>query len=180
MNHGSWSCLRRRKHRTSSLSDLPGVFSSGRRAGSQQFARDSARLRGANARTGANLKFYCLRKKRPTTGGSCCAPAKAPASEHKVVFHEKTPTTPICAIVVEVNDEGHRRLQFPHAGHQRELERLGEVPLHPTSPAPIRMTWAKTGSVIKPFMPGLTVRSRHRPPDCIHRELLDEIRRARR
>ena len=40
--------------------------------------------------------------------------------------------TPICATVVEVNDEGHRRLQFSGTPDiRRELDRLGEVPLPP-------------------------------------------------
>jgi hypothetical protein len=54
---------------------------------------------------------------------------------------------------VEVNDEGHRRLQFSGTPDiRRELDRLGEVPLPPyiaRHPA----KWAKTRSVIKLFCP---------------------------
>jgi S-adenosylmethionine:tRNA ribosyltransferase-isomerase len=59
-------------------------------------------------------------------------PGKSARVGTQIVFHGNRQMTRIRATVVEVNDEGHRRLQFsgtPDISH--ELDRLGEVPLPP-------------------------------------------------
>jgi S-adenosylmethionine:tRNA ribosyltransferase-isomerase len=59
-------------------------------------------------------------------------PGKSARVGTQIVFHNNRQMTSIRATVVEVNDEGHRRLQFsdtPDISH--ELDRLGEVPLPP-------------------------------------------------
>ena len=66
-------------------------------------------------------------------GGRCCVRPNAPASAHKSFCATQMATPPASsATVLETNEEGHRRLQFSGTPDlNRELERLGEVPLPP-------------------------------------------------
>jgi S-adenosylmethionine:tRNA ribosyltransferase-isomerase len=59
-------------------------------------------------------------------------PGKSARVGTQIVFQGNRQTTRIRATVVEVNDEGHRRLQFSGTPDiRRELDWLGEVPLPP-------------------------------------------------
>jgi S-adenosylmethionine:tRNA ribosyltransferase-isomerase len=112
--------------------DLPGVF----RAGDVLVLNNSrvipARLRGANARTGGKFEILLLEEKAANDWWVMLRPGKSARVGTQIVFHDHRQITRIRATVVEVNDEGHRRLQFsgtPDISH--ELDRLGEVPLPP-------------------------------------------------
>jgi S-adenosylmethionine:tRNA ribosyltransferase-isomerase len=112
--------------------DLPGVF----RAGDVLVLNNSrvipARLRGANARTGGKFEILLLEEKAANDWWVMLRPGKSARVGTQIVFHGNRQITQIRATVVEVNDEGHRRLQFsgtPDISH--ELDRLGEVPLPP-------------------------------------------------
>ena len=112
--------------------DLPGVF----RAGDVLVLNNSrvipARLRGANARTGGKFEILLLEEKATNDWWVMLRPGKSARVGTQIVFHGNRQITRIRATVVEVNDEGHRRLQFsgtPDISH--ELDRLGEVPLPP-------------------------------------------------
>jgi S-adenosylmethionine:tRNA-ribosyltransferase-isomerase (queuine synthetase) len=88
MNRGSWFASRRGNVEHRQFRDLLEFF----RAGDVLVLNNSrvipARLRGANARTGGKFEILLLEENAPTTGGSCCAPAKAPASERKSFFSQ--------------------------------------------------------------------------------------------
>jgi S-adenosylmethionine:tRNA ribosyltransferase-isomerase len=112
--------------------DLPGVF----RAGDVLVLNNSrvipARLRGAKARTGGKFEILLLEEKATNDWWVMLRPGKSARVGTQIVFHGNRQITRIRATVVEVNDEGHRRLQFsgtPDISH--ELDRLGEVPLPP-------------------------------------------------
>ena len=112
--------------------DLPGVF----RAGDVLVLNNSrvipARLRGTNARTGGKFEILLLEEKATNDWWVMLRPGKSARVGTQIVFHGNRQITRIRATVVEVNDEGHRRLQFsgtPDISH--ELDRLGEVPLPP-------------------------------------------------
>jgi S-adenosylmethionine:tRNA ribosyltransferase-isomerase len=112
--------------------DLPGVF----RAGDVLVLNNSrvipARLRGANARTGGKFEILLLEEKAANDWWVMLRPGKSARVGTQIVFHSHRQITRIRATVVEVNDAGHRRLQFsgtPDISH--ELNRLGEVPLPP-------------------------------------------------
>jgi S-adenosylmethionine:tRNA ribosyltransferase-isomerase len=112
--------------------DLAGVF----RAGDVLVLNNSrvipARLRGANARTGGKFEILLLEEKATNDWWVMLRPGKSARVGTQIVFHGNRQITRIRATVVEVNDEGHRRLQFsdtPDISH--ELDRLGEVPLPP-------------------------------------------------
>ncbi len=112
--------------------DLPGGF----RAGDVLVLNNSrvipARLRGANARTGGKFEVLLLEENATNDWWVMLRPGKSARVGTQIVFHNNRQMTSIRANVVEVNDEGHRRLQFsdtPDISH--ELDRLGEVPLPP-------------------------------------------------
>jgi S-adenosylmethionine:tRNA ribosyltransferase-isomerase len=112
--------------------DLAGVF----RAGDVLVLNNSrvipARLRGTNARTGGKFEILLLEEKAANDWWVMLRPGKSARVGTQIVLQGNRQMTPICATVVEVNDAGHRRLQFsgtPDISH--ELDRLGEVPLPP-------------------------------------------------
>jgi len=112
--------------------DLPGVF----RAGDVLVLNNSrvipARLRGANARSGGKFEILLLEEKATNDWWVMLRPGKSARVGTQIVFHGNRQMTRIRATVVEVNDEGHRRLQFSGTPDiSRELDRLGEVPLPP-------------------------------------------------
>jgi S-adenosylmethionine:tRNA ribosyltransferase-isomerase len=112
--------------------DLPGVF----RAGDVLVLNNSrvipARLRGANARTGGKFEILLLEEKAANDWWVMLRPGKSARVGTQIVFHGHRQITRIRATVVEVNDAGHRRLQFFGTPDiSRELDWLGEVPLPP-------------------------------------------------
>ncbi len=112
--------------------DLPGVF----RAGDVLVLNNSrvipARLRGVNARTGGKFEILLLEEKATNDWWVMLRPGKSARVGTQIIIHDNRQTTPIRASVVEVNAEGHRRLQFSGTPDiSRELDWLGEVPLPP-------------------------------------------------
>ena len=112
--------------------NLPGFF----RAGDVLVLNNSrvipARLRGANARTGGKFEILLLEEKGINDWWVMLRPGKSARVGTQIVFLGNRQTTRIRATVVEVNDEGHRRLQFSGTPDiRRELDWLGEVPLPP-------------------------------------------------
>ncbi|MGH7990719.1 MAG: tRNA preQ1(34) S-adenosylmethionine ribosyltransferase-isomerase QueA, partial [Limisphaerales bacterium] len=92
-----------------------------------------ARLRGTNARTGGKFEILLLEENTVNDWWAMIRPGKNARIGTQIVFPNATgrPAN-ISAIVAEVNDEGHRRLQFsgaPDISH--ELDSLGEIPLPP-------------------------------------------------
>jgi S-adenosylmethionine:tRNA ribosyltransferase-isomerase len=133
-----------------------------------------ARLRGAKARSGGQFEMLLLEENARNDWWAMLSPAKRARIGTQIILRGANGNaTDIHAMVLETNEEGHRRLQFsntPDIG--RELERLGEVPLPPyitrTNASEMRedkeryqTVFAKTdGSVAAPtaglhFTPGL-------------------------
>jgi S-adenosylmethionine:tRNA ribosyltransferase-isomerase len=92
-----------------------------------------ARLRGINAKTGGRFELLLLEENAPNDWWVMLRPGKRSRAGTQIILCDSDgrPAN-ISATVAEINDEGHRRLQFsgtPDISH--ELERLGEVPLPP-------------------------------------------------
>ncbi len=91
-----------------------------------------ARLRGANARTGGKFEILLIEENAVNDWWVMLRPGKSARVGTQIIFPGNHPTARISATVVEVNDEGHRRLQFSGTPDiRRELDWLGEVPLPP-------------------------------------------------
>jgi S-adenosylmethionine:tRNA ribosyltransferase-isomerase len=92
-----------------------------------------ARLRGVNAKSGGKFEILLLLENQTNDWWAMLRPGKrAQIGERINVLNAKKSETEIFATVEEINDEGHRRLQF--SGTQNifdELESLGEIPLPP-------------------------------------------------
>jgi S-adenosylmethionine:tRNA ribosyltransferase-isomerase len=92
-----------------------------------------ARLRGANARTGGRFEILLLEENAANDWWAMVRPARrARVGAQIALYDPKGNPAGICAVVVETNDEGNRRLKFsgtPDIGDQ--LKRLGETPLPP-------------------------------------------------
>jgi len=92
-----------------------------------------ARLRGVNAHTGGQFEVLLLEENSTNDWWAMLCPAKRARMETPIAFHDGNglPTN-LQATVIEMNDEGHRRLAFSGtADIKRELDRFGEVPLPP-------------------------------------------------
>jgi S-adenosylmethionine:tRNA ribosyltransferase-isomerase len=92
-----------------------------------------ARLRGVNAKSGGRFELLLLEENAPNDWWSMLRPGKRSRAGTQIILcnADGRPET-ICATVAEINDEGHRRLQFTGTPDiRRELERLGEIPLPP-------------------------------------------------
>lgn len=92
-----------------------------------------ARLRGTNARTGGKFEILLLEENAVNDWWAMIRPGKNARIETQIVFRDTNgrPAN-ISATVAEVNDEGHRRLQFSGASDiSSELDSLGEIPLPP-------------------------------------------------
>ncbi|MGA2179334.1 MAG: tRNA preQ1(34) S-adenosylmethionine ribosyltransferase-isomerase QueA [Verrucomicrobiota bacterium] len=112
--------------------DLPGVFRTGDVLVLNNSRVIPARLRGANARTGGKFEILLLEEKAANDWWVMLRPGKSARVGTQIILQGNRQMPPIHAVVLEVNDEGHRRLQFsgtPDISH--ELDRLGEVPLPP-------------------------------------------------
>jgi len=113
--------------------DVPDFF----RAGDLLVLNNSrvipARLRGRNARSGGRFEFLLLEENAGNDWWTMLRPARRARVGTQIVLHD-TNGNPvnIQALVLETNEEGHRRLKFSGTPDLiRELERLGEVPLPP-------------------------------------------------
>ena len=92
-----------------------------------------ARLRGVNARTGGQFEVLLLEENAPNDWWVMLRPGKRARIGTQIIFCDAGgKLADVRAVVVETNDEGHRRLQFSGTPDiRRELDRLGEVPLPP-------------------------------------------------
>jgi S-adenosylmethionine:tRNA ribosyltransferase-isomerase len=91
-----------------------------------------ARLRGANARTGGTFEILLIEESAANDWWVMLRPGKSARVGTQIIFQGNHPTARISATVVEVNNEGHRRLRFfGTLDIRRELDWLGEVPLPP-------------------------------------------------
>jgi S-adenosylmethionine:tRNA ribosyltransferase-isomerase len=92
-----------------------------------------ARLRATNAQSGGRFEILLLEESAPNDWWAMLRPGKRARPGTPLVLHDTNAgPTDIRATVLEMNEAGHRRLQFsgtPDLNH--ELERLGEVPLPP-------------------------------------------------
>src|ERR1700722_5654026 len=93
----------------------------------------AARLRGVNAKTGGKFKTLLIEENSVNDWWVMIQPGKSARVGTQIIFHKPDGNaTDIRATVGEVNDEGHRRLQFSGTlDVSRELDSLGEVPLPP-------------------------------------------------
>jgi S-adenosylmethionine:tRNA ribosyltransferase-isomerase len=92
-----------------------------------------ARLRGRNARSGGQFEILLLEENAGNDWWAMLRPAKRARVGTQIVLHDVNGNAAnVRAVVLETNEEGHRRLQFSGTlDINRELERLGEVPLPP-------------------------------------------------
>src|SRR5450631_4807137 len=92
-----------------------------------------ARLRGVNARTGGQFEVLLLEENAPNDWWVMLRPGKRARIGTQIIFCDAGgKSADVRAVVVETNDEGHRRLEFSGTPDiRRELDRLGEVPLPP-------------------------------------------------
>jgi len=93
----------------------------------------SARLRGANARTGGQFEILLVEEHTTNDWWAMLRPARRASVGTQIILHgPKGNPAGISATVVEINDEGDRRLKFSGAPDIRDqLERFGETPLPP-------------------------------------------------
>ena len=92
-----------------------------------------ARLHGLNARSGGRFEILLLEENAPSDWWAMLRPGinARIGSQIRIVDARSEPTT-IIATVAEVNDEGHRRLNFSGTSDiNGELDCLGEIPLPP-------------------------------------------------
>jgi S-adenosylmethionine:tRNA ribosyltransferase-isomerase len=112
--------------------DLPGAFRAGDVLVLNQSRVIPARLRGMNARTGGKFEILLVEENAANDWWVMLRPGKSARVGTQIVFPGNHPAARISATVVEVNSEGHRRLQFSGTPDiRRELDWLGEVPLPP-------------------------------------------------
>jgi S-adenosylmethionine:tRNA ribosyltransferase-isomerase len=92
-----------------------------------------ARLRGVNAHTGGKFEVLLLEKNATNDWWAMLRPGKRARVGTQMVFLDtRGQPCAVRAIVIETNDEGHRRLRFTGAPNIAELlDVLGEVPLPP-------------------------------------------------
>ena len=92
-----------------------------------------ARLHGKNEKTGGRFEILLLEESAPNDWWAMMRPGKRAKIGTQIRLQEKTGAeTKIIATVTNVNDEGHRRLQFSGVKNLfQELEKLGEMPLPP-------------------------------------------------
>jgi S-adenosylmethionine:tRNA ribosyltransferase-isomerase len=92
-----------------------------------------ARLRGVNARTGGKFEFLLLEENARNDWWVMLRPGKSARVGTQINFCDTDGNVAgIRAVIIETNNEGHRRLQFSGTlDIQRELDHLGEVPLPP-------------------------------------------------
>ncbi len=113
--------------------DLPGFL----RAGDVLVLNNSrvipARLRGTNSKTGGKFEVLLLEENAVNDWWAMIKPGKRAqvGTRIHILDHGGSPTA-VVAEVVEINDEGHRRLAFRGVINLfDELEALGEIPLPP-------------------------------------------------
>ncbi|HEX3857332.1 MAG TPA: tRNA preQ1(34) S-adenosylmethionine ribosyltransferase-isomerase QueA [Verrucomicrobiae bacterium] len=92
-----------------------------------------ARLRGVNAKSGGKLEMLLIEENAPNDWWAMLRPGKNARIGTQIILRntEDVPRK-IIATVLELNEEGHRRLKFSGTPDiSRELDSLGEIPLPP-------------------------------------------------
>jgi S-adenosylmethionine:tRNA ribosyltransferase-isomerase len=92
-----------------------------------------ARIRGANLATGGQFEILLLEELRLNDWWTMMRPGKRARVETRITIHaaDGSPTN-ITAVVLDANDEGHRRLRFDGTENILDaLQQIGEVPLPP-------------------------------------------------
>jgi S-adenosylmethionine:tRNA ribosyltransferase-isomerase len=92
-----------------------------------------ARLGGTNVQTGGEFETLLLEENAVNDWWAMIRPGKSARVGTQIIFRDANGRlTNIFATIAEVNGEGHRRLQFSGTPDiNRELDRLGEIPLPP-------------------------------------------------
>jgi S-adenosylmethionine:tRNA ribosyltransferase-isomerase len=91
-----------------------------------------ARLRGTNARSGGQFEMFLLEENAANEWWAMMRPAKRARVGTEIILTDAGKPTEIRAVVMEANEEGHRRLRFTGTENIfKMLDRLGEVPLPP-------------------------------------------------
>ncbi len=92
-----------------------------------------ARMHGKNCKTGGKFEILLLEENVPNDWWAMMRPGKRAPIGTQICLQEKNGApTKIFAEVMEINDEGHRRLRFSGAENIfSELAALGELPLPP-------------------------------------------------
>ena len=126
-----WRDSGRIEHRR--FSELPDFL----RSGDVLVLNDSrvipARLRGINARTGGQFEVLLLEENSTNDWWVMLRPGKRARPGTEILFLGPIgQPAPVRAVVLEKNEEGHRRLRFSGTPDVvAELDALGEVPLPP-------------------------------------------------
>jgi S-adenosylmethionine:tRNA ribosyltransferase-isomerase len=92
-----------------------------------------ARLRGIHPKTGGRFEMLLLEENSANDWWTMLRPGKrAPIGTPIKILNRRGEPTEIIATVIELNDEGHRRLKFSGVKNIfNQLESLGEIPLPP-------------------------------------------------
>ena len=92
-----------------------------------------ARLRGVNAHTGGRFEVLLLEENAANDWWVMLRPGKRARPGTQIAFHDlRGQPSELRAVVLEKNDEGHRRLRFSGLPNVADaLDVLGEVPLPP-------------------------------------------------
>ncbi|MCI0745466.1 MAG: tRNA preQ1(34) S-adenosylmethionine ribosyltransferase-isomerase QueA [Verrucomicrobia subdivision 3 bacterium] len=93
----------------------------------------NARLRGANRKTGGEFEVLLLTENRNNDWWVLLRPGKRARVGTEIVLRNCAgQDTPVSAKVIDINEEGHRRLRFTGTANiLLELDALGEAPLPP-------------------------------------------------
>jgi S-adenosylmethionine:tRNA ribosyltransferase-isomerase len=146
-----------------------------------------ARLRGRNGQTGGSFELLLLEENARNDWWVMLRPGKRARPNTRIEFQDRHGDfTGLSAMIVDVNDEGHRRLQFLGTKNIiHELAQFGQIPLPPyikrESPTALRAdneryqtVYATTdGSVAAPtaglhFTPGLLEKLKERGAEICH------------
>ena len=92
-----------------------------------------ARLRGVNAHTGGQFEVLLLEENAVNDWWAMLRPGKRARAGTQINLQDaRAQPSGVQAVVLETNDEGHRRLRFSGAPNIAErLDTMGEVPLPP-------------------------------------------------
>jgi S-adenosylmethionine:tRNA ribosyltransferase-isomerase len=126
-----------------------------------------ARLRGTNLLTRGEFEILLLEEIEPNEWWTLMRPARRGRIGTEIRLHDESDQpSEVRAVVVDVNEFGHRRLRFEvPAGRDRSLVDLGEVPLPRYIQRARRLTPAGAGPVCDDFARYQTVYAR--PPGSV-------------
>ncbi len=121
-----------------------------------------ARLYGVKEGTGAKVEVLLLKRREGDVWEVLVKPGKKCRPGAVVTFGEGV----LKGTVLEVAEDGNRLIRFSYEGIFEEiLDQLGQMPLPPYITHPLRIR-----TVIKPYMPKMTVRRRPLRRGCILRK----------